>query len=76
VLSNEHTNLLLHLQKLNSTGKGTACILELHTEVEKVFTIHTSSLAPDLVVWGRGNHIKVNLELYLELDIHDFCEVK
>jgi len=29
------------LQKLNTTGKGTACIPELHTEVEKVFTIHT-----------------------------------
>jgi len=78
MLSNEHINVLFHLialQKLDSTGKGTACILELHTQRFSRFI--QSSLAPDLVVWGRDDHIKVNLGLDLELDIHTFCsEVK
>jgi len=74
MLSNEHTNVLFHLialQKLNSTGKGTACIPELHTE--RFSQCIQSSLAPDLVIWGQDDHLQVNLELDLELDIHTFC---
>jgi len=69
MLSNGHTNLLLHLialQKLNGTSKGTACIPELHTEVEKVFTIHTKQT---LWSWGQDDHIELDLELH----IHNFC---
>jgi len=31
------------------------------------------AVLPSDVVWGRHYHIKVNLELDLELDIHNFC---
>jgi len=65
------------LQKLNSTGKGTAYIPELNIKVEKFSQFIQSSLAPDLVVWGgdisyKGKswgveYLWVNLESDLEL---------